>query len=129
MGRNRSDRITDAEWTALNALWNMKRCTASELAETLKDDKGWAYSTVKTLLDRMVTKKLVKARRVGNVWEYKPAVSKNSAVRGAWRRFVDLAFGGAMEPALHFLATDKSMTPSQKKALSSLLKQVPESEE
>ena len=117
-------KITDAEWTLLNALWRVKRCTASELAELLSDDVGWAYSTVKTILDRMVGKKLVRARKVGNVWEYKPALSQTSAIRTAWTRFVDLAFGGAIQPALHFLATDKAITPAEKKALYELLVQV-----
>jgi BlaI family penicillinase repressor len=82
----------------LDALWQAERATAREVTEALVKRRGWAYSTVKTLLDRMVEKGLVDARQVGNVWEYTPAMQRQKAQRWAWRRFVDVAFGGAVAP-------------------------------
>ncbi|MCL4210158.1 MAG: BlaI/MecI/CopY family transcriptional regulator [Phycisphaeraceae bacterium] len=113
--------INDTEWDILSELWTVERATARELADRLRASRGWAYSTVKTMLDRMVKKGLVHARQVGNVWEYTPAVQPDTARRGAWRRFVDAAFGGAMAPALEFIATDARLTRSQREKLRRLL--------
>lgn len=115
------DTIPATEWDLLEALWDAERATAREVAEALEDTRGWAYSTVKTLLDRMVKKGLVNGRRVGNVWEYSAAVPRLDAQRGAWRRFVDTAFGGSMAPALRFLATDAKLTRRQREQLAAML--------
>ena len=53
-------------------LWNRGRGTASELQRDLAEDHGWAYSTVKTMLDRLVEKGYAKTCRVGNVYEIHP---------------------------------------------------------
>jgi BlaI family penicillinase repressor len=113
--------IQATEWDLLEVLWKVERSTAREVADALADERGWAYSTVKTMLDRMLKKGLVSARRVGNVWEYTPAIPRVDAQRGAWRRFVDTVFDGAMAPALRFLATDARLTRKQREALSQLL--------
>ena len=109
------------EWDLLQVLWREERATAREVAERLETERGWAYSTVKTMLDRMVKKGLVEARRVGNVWEYSPAIVETEARRGAWRGFVDTVFNGAMGPALRFLAEDAKLTKRQREQLLALL--------
>ena len=77
-----SDRSLQAtEWDLLEVLWAAERATAREVADALQARRGWAYSTVKTMLDRMVKKELVDARRVGNVWEYAPAIARDDARR------------------------------------------------
>lgn len=112
---------SESEWTLLEALWEMERATAREVAERLHARRGWARSTVKTLLDRMAEKGLVSARQVGNVWEYEPAVDPTQARRSAFRRFVGHAFGGAMTPALELIAGDARLTTRQRKTLRGLL--------
>ena len=113
--------IADTEWALLDTLWSAGRITAREATERLETERGWAYSTVKTMLDRMVAKNLVRARQVGNVWEYEPAVDPETARRSAWRRFVGSVFGGAVNPALTFIARDARLTARQRNALRGLL--------
>jgi predicted transcriptional regulator len=72
----------------MEVLWERERATARELAEALSGSRGWARTTVKTMLDRMSAKGLVAARQVGNTFEYTPAVLPEHARRSAWKRFV-----------------------------------------
>ena len=44
--------ISGGEWDILNALWGGGPSTARGVAERLSEERGWAYSTVKTMLDR-----------------------------------------------------------------------------
>ncbi len=113
--------ITDAEWRVLEALWTLKLATARQVADHLHSDQEWAYSTVKTMLDRMAAKGLVRARQVGNVWEFSAAVEPDDARRSAWRRFIEHAFGGAVAPALEFIASEARLTGKQREALLALL--------
>jgi len=109
------------EWDLLDALWVLERATARQVAEHLQERRGWAYSTVKTLLDRLVKRDLVAARKVGNVWEYSAILQRAHAQRGAWRSFVDVAFGGAMGSALNFVQGQGSLTADQRESLSALI--------
>ncbi len=113
--------ILETEWDIMDALWTAGRGTAREITEALEKRRGWAYSTVKTMLDRMVEKGLVKARQVGTVWEYTSAVPRAKAQLWAWRRFVDLAFGGAASPALGFAAMEARLTKKQREELRAML--------
>ena len=113
--------IHETEWDLLEVLWSKERATAREVTEALGEKRGWAVSTVKTLLDRMVQKNLVAARQVGNVWEYTPAVKPVDARRSAWAELVGKAFGGAVAPALHFLARDAKLSKKDLAELRALL--------
>jgi BlaI family transcriptional regulator, penicillinase repressor len=117
------DDLKETEWDLLDALWTLERATARDVAEHLLERRGWAYSTVKTLLDRMVERELVSARKVGNVWEYSAAIERAQARKGAWARFVELAFGGKTAPALHFAAGASKLTAEQRAALLALLEE------
>jgi BlaI family penicillinase repressor len=116
--------ILETEWDILEALWQAERATARQVTEALTDRRGWAYSTVKTLLDRMVEKDLVTARQVGNVWEYTPALPRQKAQRWAWRRFVDVAFGGAIAPTLAFVARETKLSKEDRTELRELLRRL-----
>lgn len=109
--------ILETEWDLLDALWTAERATARQVAEALAEKRGWAYSTVKTLLDRMVSKGLVGARQVGPVWEYTAAVTRPKAQRWAWRRFVDVAFGGAVAPSVAFVAKEAKLSKAERAAM------------
>jgi predicted transcriptional regulator len=121
MAAAKKPKINDTEWDLLEALWAAERATAREVAEALAEKRGWAVSTTKTLLDRMVAKGLVSARQVGNVWEYTPAMERLDARRSAWAEFVGKAFGGAAAPALHFVASEAGLSRKELAALRALL--------
>ncbi len=115
--------ITDAEWRLLESLWRLERATARQVADDLHDAHAWAYSTVKTMLDRMAGKGFVHARQVGATWEFSAAVRPEDARRSAWKRFVSSAFGGAIAPALEFIASEARLTKKQREALLTMLEE------
>ena len=81
------------------------------------------------MLDRMMDKGLVTARQVGNVWEYKPAVPRDKARRWAWRRFVDMAFGGDVAPTLAFAAKESRLSKEERTKLRALLERLEDDHE
>ena len=121
MVKHKATTIHETEWDLLEALWGAERATAREVSEILAKKRAWAVSTTKTLLDRMVTKGLVNARQVGNVWEYTPAVRRIDARRSAWTDFIGKAFGGAAAPAMHFLAKEAKLSKEELAELRALL--------
>jgi BlaI family penicillinase repressor len=121
MTRRKKTTIHETEWDLLDVLWTLERATAREVSEALATKRGWAVSTTKTLLDRMVAKGLVAARQIGNVWEYTPGLRRIDARRSAWAEFLGKAFGGAAAPALQFLATEAKLSKKELAELRDLL--------
>ena len=93
--------LTDAEWKVMRCLWDKSPATARELCDRL--ETGWAYTTVKTFLDRLVEKGAVRARRRGQKDVYTPAWKEADARRAAVRALAAKAFDGAVGPMVHFL--------------------------
>ena len=112
-----------AEWAVMQALWNRGRGTASELQRDLADDHGWAYSTVKTMLDRLVEKGYAKARRVGNVYEYSPKVARQSAVSRVVDDVVERVLEGAWAPLVSRLISQRRLSPQEIAELRAMLDQ------
>ena len=46
--------LSDAEWRVMQALWDRGPCRARVVLDELEAETGWSYSTVKTLLARLV---------------------------------------------------------------------------
>ena len=113
--------LRDTEWSLLRALWDLEEASARDISAHLQAEHGWAYSTVKTLLDRMVKRGVVAQRREGRTWMYSAAIARRDAQRTVWQRFVDLAFQGSLAPALQFIARDTSLTDDQRSELLALL--------
>lgn len=93
--------LTDAEWKVMRLLWEKSPATARDLVTRL--DTGWAYTTVKTFLDRLVAKGAVRARKRGATVAYSPVLTRAGARRAAVRALAAKAFDGAVGPMVHFL--------------------------
>ena len=95
--------LTEAEWTIIKAVWEGEPCTAPAIQEKLFKRTEWTYSTVRTLMDRMVGKGLLSADKERNVTLYHSAVTKAQAQRGELLYALKHAFNGALTPMVQCL--------------------------
>ncbi|MHC4737026.1 MAG: BlaI/MecI/CopY family transcriptional regulator, partial [Planctomycetota bacterium] len=72
---NRNYELTEGEWAIIQVVWEKEPCTAPTIQEELEARKNWHYSTVKTLMDRMVTKGLLATKRFRNLILYSSAIT------------------------------------------------------
>ena len=114
-------KLAETEWQIMNALWKHSPATAREIAENLPEEVSWAYTTIKTILSRLVAKEAVSERKRGNTSVYEPLVSRSKARRSALSSLLNQAFDGAVEPLLNFLAEDRELTKKQRKELARIL--------
>ncbi|MHC4619764.1 MAG: BlaI/MecI/CopY family transcriptional regulator [Planctomycetota bacterium] len=114
-------RLTEAEWLIMNALWEGHPARARDIAERLPADVSWAYTTIKTMLSRLVEKKAVRERKRGNASVYEPVVSRQNARRSALRALANQAFDGAFGPLMHFLLEEERLTSKQRRELIKIL--------
>ncbi len=114
-------KLTEAEWQIMNALWQRHPATARDIMDRLPEGINWAYTTIKTMLTRLVEKKAVGEVKQGNTSVYEPLVSQQKARLSAFRSLLDQAFDGAVGPLVHFLAEEEQLTAKEKDELRRIL--------
>ena len=114
-------KLTEAEWQIMKALWEKHPATAREILERLPAGVKWAYTTIKTMLTRLVDKQVVREAKQGNTSVYDPLISQRKARLSAFRSLLETAFDGAMGPLVHFLVEEEQLTPKQKRELARLV--------
>jgi BlaI family transcriptional regulator, penicillinase repressor len=112
---------TDVEWAIMEAVWQHQPCAAGTVQEALQDSRGWAYSTVKTTMDRMVVKGLLATHSIRNLQLYTPLISRTEAKRAELRRLLSRAFNGALTPMIQFIVEDEGLSAEELKQLRKLL--------
>jgi BlaI family transcriptional regulator, penicillinase repressor len=115
-------RLTDAEWVLMNALWKNHPATARQIADALDSHVAWAYTTIKTMLDRLAEKGALAESKKGATSLYSPLVAKRTAQASALKALVNHAFDGAFGPLVHFLIEDKKLSSRDRKALIEAMK-------
>jgi BlaI family penicillinase repressor len=115
--------VTEAEWEILNIVWEKEPCAAGTVQEALVDRKGWAYTTVKLTMNRMVKKGFLEIEKIRNLQLFRTCISRAEARRGELRKMLDRAFGGALTPMLKFLIEHEGLSAEETAELRELVKQ------
>ncbi len=113
--------LTEGEWAIITAVWDNEPCAAPTVQEELASCKKWTYSTVKTMMDRMATKGLLRTERIRNLILYRSAITRKQAQSGEIMRAVKRAFDGALTPMMQFML-DNNLTHEQLDELETLIK-------
>ena len=114
-------KLSKAEWQIMNVLWQDNPTTARELIERLPLGVNWAYTTVKTMLNRLVDKKALTEYKQGNTSFYKPLISQRKARLNAFKSLLDQAFNGATGPLVHFLIEEQKLSDKQRQEILGVL--------
>ena len=113
--------LTEAEWAIIQVIWENEPCAAPDVQEMLEKSRKWTYSTVKTLMDRMVTKGLLKTEKIRNLILYSSVVTRKQAQNSELLKTVKRAFDGAFTPMMQFLLDNNSLSQKQLDELEELI--------
>ncbi|MFI4911619.1 MAG: BlaI/MecI/CopY family transcriptional regulator [Sedimentisphaeraceae bacterium JB056] len=113
--------LTDAEWEIMNVVWDNEPCAAGTVQEALAKTKDWAYSTVKTTMDRMAAKGLLKIQKIRNLQLFSSLISRDDARSGELKRMLKRAFDGALTPMMQFLVEKEDFSRSDLDELRNLV--------
>ena len=118
----KTQELTKAEWDIVRAVWNNQPCAAPTIQEVLESKKGWSYSTVKTLMDRMAKKGLLKTEKIRNLILYRSAITEKQAQKGEVMKAVTRAFNGALTPMMQFLIESNELSSKELSELEKMVK-------
>jgi BlaI family penicillinase repressor len=95
--------LTEGEWVIMKVVWDNEPCAAGTVQEALAETKDWAYSTVKTTMDRMAVKGLLRITKIRNLQLFSSCISQAEAKKGEFAKMLKRAFDGALTPMMQFL--------------------------
>jgi BlaI family penicillinase repressor len=111
--RNSSPVLTEAEWAIMRVVWENEPCAAGTVQEALVKSRDWAYSTVKTTMDRMARKGFLRVDKIRNLQLFRPCISEVDAKRGEFRTMLKKAFDGALTPMMQFLIEHEELSQEE----------------
>ena len=97
MARPRSEHPTAGELEVLQVIWRQGPCTVRQVLEELNRTRPRAYTSVMSLLNVMVDKKLLRRKPHGRAFLYSARVEEQPTLREMVGDLVERAFGGSAE--------------------------------
>ena len=90
--------MSPAEWKVMRIVWRLEPCAARDVVAAAREAHGWSPSTVKTLLRRLVDKRQLKTRRIGNSFLYRPSKPPLGSLLRAADKLLENTLDGTTGP-------------------------------
>jgi predicted transcriptional regulator len=100
------------EYSLLSIIWQLQQATAGEVLEAYNAsaEKPLAYTTISTLLTRMVEKQVLKVEKNRQPFHFAPSITREQLLRQRVRDFVRTFFGGQSVDLAVRLVEDEPLT-------------------
>jgi len=92
------------ELLCLNALWSIQEGNVKDVQQLVARKRTLAYTTIMTVLDRLVRKGLLARRKVGRAFVYVPQTARDTLRRTALQELLDGFFDGSEDELVRFLS-------------------------
>jgi BlaI family penicillinase repressor len=114
-------RASGAEWEVLRVLWEREEVLGSVVVSILQQTTHWKPTTIRTLLSRLVKKRVIGFRPVGSGYLYFPLMTQAECEAAERRTFLQKVYGGNARSMIAAFLTEERLTPEDLDALQQLL--------
>ena len=115
-----ADQLGELEGQVMRAVWDIHEGTVQDVSVHLDTGKDLAYTTVMTVLGRLVEKGFLTRKKQGRAYVYRPQVSRQSIADSALRGVVDRFFDGVSTRAVaHLLGAPEDVDEAELRRLES----------
>ena len=95
------------ELLCLRALWSLEEANVKEVRRVVAETRPLAYTTIMTVLERLVRKGKLRRRKAGRAFAYSPTEPRDAVRRTAIQELLDGFFDGSEDQLIAFLRTTK----------------------
>lgn len=115
-------KLSDFELDVMQQVWRTGTCSAPEIHQAIAEARDVTYSTVKTVMDRLERKGVLRRnRQEGRTIFYEAAVSPDAVQQTMLERFVAHVFAGDRRPLLNHLLKDEELSADEYRYLEDVL--------
>jgi predicted transcriptional regulator len=116
--------ISEAEAVVMQVLWRHAPRSAEDILAEVAPRQGWQEGTVKSLLNRLLKKKAIRAERDGRRYLYTPLLSREKYVSQESKGLLDRLFGGRVAPLVAHFSEQRKLSAKDVAELRKLLKEL-----
>lgn len=120
--------LSKAEYDVLRILWKRGELSVREVHDEVQQDTGWAYTTTKTVMDRMAAKKLLKRIQLHGVYVYQPLISRPQGLARFIHFFTNRILEVDKDSVLAMFASQSKISKAEMDELKKLLKDLDKKE-
>jgi predicted transcriptional regulator len=91
------------ELLCLKALWTLEEGNVKDVQRIVNETRPLAYTTIMTVLERLLRKGKLARRKIGRAFVYSPQTGREEMRRAAIRELLESFFDGSEEELLRFL--------------------------
>ena len=115
--------ISEAEAIVMDVLWRAAPRSAEEILAEVGPRQGWQEGTVKSLLNRLLKKKAIRAEPDGRRYLYSPLLSREKYVSQESKGLLDRLFGGRVAPLVAHFSEQRKLSKKDIAELRRLLEE------
>ena len=116
--------ISAAESVIMEALWKQSPMTAEEIAALVAPGQQWTDATVRTLINRLLKKKAITAKKDGRRYLYRPIMKRADWVHEESQGLLDRMFGGRLAPLVTHFSQRKKLSAQDIAELKRLIAEI-----
>jgi BlaI family penicillinase repressor len=116
--------ISAAESRVMEALWRRSPLTAEEIIAEVAEPQGWGEATVKSLINRLLTKGAIEAEKAGRRYLYRPRADRLAYLSDESRGLLDRLFDGRIAPLVSHFSKTNQLSPEDIAELKNLIAEI-----
>jgi BlaI family penicillinase repressor len=102
--------ISEAESAVMEVLWRTNPASTEDVVAALKNRQDWQEPTIKTLLNRLLKKPPLSARKDGRRYLYSPVLERDQWLASESKGLLDRLFGGRVAPLVAHFSKQRKLT-------------------
>lgn len=114
-------RIGNLEAEILDTITKSEPATVGEVFTSFGSSKGYARTTVQTVMERLRKKGLLKRQLIDGVFRYSAETSRTEIQKNLVGNFVDQILGGDLLPIVQYLAKNPNLNEAESQILRNLV--------
>ena len=116
--------ISDAEAQVMEVLWQKSPLSTEEIALVLAKRQNWQIATIKTLLNRLLTKGAISADQEGRRYLYSTVLQRSDWLTDQSADLIDRVFGGRVAPLVAHFSQHRKLKAADIASLKALIKEL-----
>ena len=124
LAQKRSIAISDAESVVMQVFWAHGALASDQVVAALIGKEKWQEATVKTLLNRLLKKGALRARKESRRYIYSPVLSRAAWLSAESHGFLDRLFDGRIAPLVSYFSQQKKLSKQDVEDLKRLIQEI-----
>ena len=108
----------------MEVLWQKSPLSTEEIALVLAKRQNWQIATIKTLLNRLLTKGAISADQEGRRYLYSTVLQRSDWLTDQSADLIDRVFGGRVAPLVAHFSQHRKLKAADIASLKALIKEL-----